>query len=1233
MLCPNCSHENRADARFCLACGVPLQLQCENCGSQLPPEASFCDACGHPVSDDRSSTIEVEAPANGGATLADRSFAEGRYSLRELIGVGGTKTVYVALDTVLDREVALALIKTEGLDEVGRERILREARTMARLGDHPNIVQIHDLGDEDGNPYLILPLMTGGSVEDLVRNSPDRRLPLDQGIAIAKDVCRGLEFAHSSGIVHRDLKPGNIWLAADGVAGIGDFGLAIGTDFSRITRAEVIMGTPHYMAPEQATGNDVTEQSDLYALGCMLYQIVTGTPPFLGDDPVAIISQHVNTPPVAPTWQNSLCPRPLEALILRLLAKDPAERPASATDVLTALDGIDLAADAGKLPDEGARSLDSLAAGVFVGRKREMGELKAALEEALSGHGRTILVTGESGIGKTRTAEELATYAGLRASLVLWGRCYEGSGMPPYWPWIQSIRSYVQLRDADSIRSEMGSGASDIAAIVSEVRELLPDIEPAPSLQDPEQARFRLFDSITGFLKNAARSRPLVLIVDNLHLADMPSLLLLEFVAREIADAPILLVGTYQDVDLSRRHPLSQTLGRLSEEQLSDRLPLRGLTHQDVARFIELVAGISPPQALVRAVHTQTEGNPLFITEVVRLLVQEGELTDEQLTERKTWSVKIPEGVREVIGKRLDRLSEQCNQLLTVASVVGREFDFLLLRRLMDDLPEDGLLEVLDEAIAARNIEELPGTAGRYQFSHRLFQQTLVEELSVARRVRLHARIAEGIEQLYGARAEDHASELARHFAEAEPLIGAEKLVHYSLIAGRQALEAYGYEDAIDLFDRALEAKRTQSMDGGIAALLHGRGRAQAALDRPDEAVSSLTRAFDYFAEVGDVPQAVAVAESPIIALPGVTGLADLIAHALTLVPAESPEAGRLLSRYIIPLAVEKGDHERAQKAAAQALTIAQRELDSALELRTLADSADVAGRYLNFSEALSKSLQAVELAQKVDEPHAASVASFWAATTSRIVGDFEGAARHAAEGLALAERLRDRFRVSGFLLAGGELARLQGAWETAREFSERGLAAAPGDPMSPALRALVEHQVGDFQRGATYLERVLEFVSEAPPEPTLLYMYSALTIPGVAIITGDTDHLDTAHAAIQSLLTSRHATELVSMTGRTGLAMIAAQRGDIAAAEEQYASLASVRGAFLSHMSNDRLLGVLTRTMGRLDRSISHFEDAVEFCRQAGCRSELAWTYSDYADTLLKRNEVGWKKWTPKSE
>jgi predicted ATPase/DNA-binding CsgD family transcriptional regulator len=282
------------------------------------------------------------------------------------------------------------------------------------------------------------------------------------------------------------------------------------------------------------------------------------------------------------------------------------------------------------LPD-GARGLDSLAEGVFVGRQTEMHTLQAALENTLAGHGRLVMLAGEPGIGKTRVAREFASHAEQRGALVLWGRCSESAGAAPYWPWVQIVRAYVRDRDTEQLHTAMGAGAVDMADMVPEVQERLSDLPWPPRLDDPEQERFRLFDAVTAFLCRVARTSPLVLILDNLHWADTPSLRLLEFLAPELDGSRVLVLGTYRDMELTRHSPLSETLGELTRTRPLHRLLLQGLSYEEVGHFIVATTGVLPPHALVQAVYTQTEGNPLFLTEVVRPLMQEGAFAPERL--------------------------------------------------------------------------------------------------------------------------------------------------------------------------------------------------------------------------------------------------------------------------------------------------------------------------------------------------------------------------------------------------------------------------------------------------------------------------------------------------------------------------------------------------------------------------------------------------------------------------
>ena len=293
-----------------------------------------------PVGVAGAETVTADARSVSPAEPAPVSFSDGRYKVGKFLGEGGTKKVYLVHDTLLDRPVAFALIKTSGLTGDDRRRILHEAQTMAKLGENPNIVPIFEFGEQSGQPFMVLPVMAGGSVEELIKEAQEGQVDIDTVLRLARDVAKGLEFAHADGVIHRDLKPGNVWLTADGVAKIGDFGIALSPTYSRMTQSQMVLGTVAYMAPEQAMGGEVDERSDLYSLGAMLFELVTGAPPFRGHHPVAVIGQHINASPAAPSHHNPACPLALEALILKLLAKDEGHRPQSASEVIAAVDEI-----------------------------------------------------------------------------------------------------------------------------------------------------------------------------------------------------------------------------------------------------------------------------------------------------------------------------------------------------------------------------------------------------------------------------------------------------------------------------------------------------------------------------------------------------------------------------------------------------------------------------------------------------------------------------------------------------------------------------------------------------------------------------------------------------------------------------------------------------------------------------------------------------------------------------
>ena len=881
--------------------------------------------------------------------------------------------------------------------------------------------------------------------------------------------------------------------------------------------------------------------------------------------------------------------------------------------------------DAPSAPPEQSPILTS---GSFVGRQREMGELTAALEDALSGRGRLVMLAGEPGIGKSRAAQELAAHADGLGARVLWGRCYEEQGTPAYWPWIQAVRAYVREQDGESIRADMGPGASDIATIIPDLREKLPDLELPPDLE-PEQARFRLFDSITTFFRNSARTKPLVIILDDLHWADPASLLLLEFVAREMADFQLLVVGAYRDVELSRSHPLSETLGGLARERLFQRIPLRGLGPKDLELLIEATADIALSPSFAEAVHSHTDGNPFFAIEVIRVLREEGELTPTGLGEGRAGAIRIPEGVREVIGRHLNRLSGECNQVLTVASVIGRGFELGQLSRLIAEPSEEELLEALEEGLGASIIEEVPGSATGFQFCHALIQETLAGELSAARRVRLHARIGQALEELYGPDAEAHAAELAHHFGEAEPILGAKKLVRYSLLAGEQALATYAWEEGLAHFERGLEAREGQPMDAEMAALLFGLGHAQAATaerGQRGEAVTTLRRAFDCYLEIGDTLRAVAIAQSRTLARGNSPEAAKILARAFLLVPPESSEAGSLLTPYIGALGMLEGDYSRAMEAFGQGLAIARRAQDTTLEMATTAQAAQVDRFHLHPYRGLEKSLRVIELASLVDDPSSEILGRSVATGCSLGVGDLEGARGHAAAMLPLAERMGQRGESARAFWWNAELSRLEGDWLRAFEHSDHGLVAAPRDSRLLGTRAVLECEMGEIAQSQAHQELLLQIWGLGRTTPAnYVVPFTALAIAAIARITGVPYRSENAATVAEAALSIQSIIPLNTLTAKVALALLAAQVGDQPSAENYYAYLQRHRTTMIaSVISVDRLLGLLSHTLGTYDRASEHFEGALAFCRKAGYRPELAWTCHDYAETLLQRGDSG---------
>jgi tetratricopeptide (TPR) repeat protein len=485
----------------------------------------------------------------------------------------------------------------------------------------------------------------------------------------------------------------------------------------------------------------------------------------------------------------------------------------------------------------------------FVGRGRELGELRRALDEAKSGRGRLFLISGEPGIGKTRLADELAAEAASRGIRVVWGRCWEGGGAPGYWPWIQVIRGCINSAEVAQRRSVLesehaSSMVETVAQIVPELRAIAPhSLKPAMTPRPaPEQTQFRLFDSVATLLKDFARLQPLLIILDDLHDADYSSLKMLRLITQGLAGADILIVGTHREVEVRRSPELSKHIGDLSREARC--IPLTGLSQAEVAQFVSLSSGQTPDDKLVAKLCASTDGNPLFVNGIVRLLLADGKAKRASLSDLP---FTIPDGVRAAIRLRVDALSKDAVSLLSIAAVLGKDFEVRHCQ------PVAGLAlakinRLLDEAATAGIVTPLG--QGRYRFSHALIRDAVYVELKTEHRASLHRKVGEAIEEIHGKDLASHLAELAHHFSEGGIT---EKAINYSIRAGKAAHAVFAYDKAVSEFEAALElTKKCATGDTRQAEILFELGSATCFFVDKLRGVAHLETALELYNQAGD---------------------------------------------------------------------------------------------------------------------------------------------------------------------------------------------------------------------------------------------------------------------------------------------------------------------------------------------------------------------------------------------
>ena len=841
---------------------------------------------------------------------------------------------------------------------------------------------------------------------------------------------------------------------------------------------------------------------------------------------------------------------------------------------------------------------------LLFGREGELAVLIRALDDSERGRARVVWIGGEPGIGKTRLAEELGAIAATRRAAVAWARCVDAETAPPYWPWAEAIRALLQTVTL----KELHLPVSCLARITA----LVPDLMPRPATSTRSAAlttasdRYQLFDAVRTLLQRASSHAVVVLVLDDLHQADASSLLLLEFVARELSDSRLLLVATYRSDEMSRR--LMETMGELARVGLQKVL-LEGLGLSATGQLLAHLAGKGCSDDLVREVHARTSGNPFFVTEVAHL----------QSSDRDV----IPDNVRAVLHRRLNRLSEATIQLLTVGSVLGREFDFHIAAAIVQPVRDPDLLPALDEALERLIVEPMPAAGESwYRFRHALVRDAVYESISPSRRAHWHAAVVELMEQRLGGRVDECAADLAHHAARAEALVGTSRVVKYSRLAGERMLETHAFEEALRHFERAWRARNSVPRDDDAAGILAGLGVAQAATSlrwNRQEAWTNVRRAIEYYLEAGEIQKAFGAVTHASLAAEGVAGVTDVIRRLLPLVPEGSREAALLLARGAAATYFETGSDQPTQQWFARALAIASSHEDAGLELQVLAQSISVDHFALRWHDTLVKSRRVLELAGRVEELHWQAYASYRAAFALTHAGRIEEANGQVQENLAAAERLRDRGLLADALYVKALLAQLGGRWEEARAESDRGLALAAGHLPLLHVRAVVEYETGNDVAGGQYLQRLIDADRNAKPYP-LAGIFTAVALSQIAYSTNGMTDTEPAIRAARAVITKPSAARNAVVSARMGHALLAVLDADVDECEADLEALAPFESVMPTQngLATGRVLGLLAHVVGQKRRASSHFEHALAFCRTSGFNPELAWTCHDYAAALL---------------
>ena len=748
----------------------------------------------------------------------------GPYKIISRLGAGGMGEVYRAHDERLSRDVALKLLPERVTSNPSAiDRFTREARAASAL-NHPNIITIYEIGDAEAGRFITMELVQGRTLRAMM----GKPLALELLASIGSQTAKALAVAHRAGIIHRDIKPENIMVRDDGYVKVLDFGLArlasINTAESieetldlkngeplGLTEPGVIVGTIKYMSPEQARGEAISGATDVFSLGIVLYEMVTGQHPFSANTPLGVLHAITSEQPIAPSRLNPEVAAELESLILPMLEKEPRHRPA-ASDVDRALAGITRISSATSISTARAQT----AARHIVGREKERAEAHAAFESVSTGRGLILTVAGEPGIGKTTFVEDFIAEldASGKSYIIARGICSERlAGAEAYLPLLEALDS--------SLHGEASQWAARVMKQVAptwfiQVAPLSLGDSSAERLLGERVSQERMKREFGALLQEVSRLRPLILFIDDLHWADVSTIDILAYLAGRFETMRVLIVVTYRPSDLLlAKHPFLQIKPELISHGACREIRLEFLGRAEIERYLALeFPGHRFPAELPALIHARTEGNPLFMSDLARYLRDRGVIVKQAETWRLARSLPeieqmMPESVRGMVERKIAQLGEDDRRLLVAASVQGYDFDSAVIAKALaiDPGEVEERLERLDRVhalvrfIAEDEFADRTLTL-RYRFVHLLYQNALYAMLRPTRKASLSAAVAQALLGHYGQQSGKVAAELAHLFEVARDFARA---ADHNQIAAQNAVQVFANPAAAMLARRGLD--------------------------------------------------------------------------------------------------------------------------------------------------------------------------------------------------------------------------------------------------------------------------------------------------------------------------------------------------------------------------------------------------------------------------------------------